>query len=68
MASFLSYSVYIVPVYGVILGTVFMNERLSIEVIIGAGVILLGLLVANGVLKFRKISKTVEVCKEPILD
>ncbi|MEL6559543.1 MAG: EamA family transporter [Bacteroidota bacterium] len=67
-ASFLSYSVYIVPVYGVVLGTVFMNERLSVEVIIGAGIILLGLLVANGVLKFRKISKTVEVSKEPALD
>ena len=50
-ASFLSMVTYILPVFGVVLGVVFLDETISIETAIGAMCILLGLLVANNVLK-----------------
>lgn len=62
-ASYLSLVTYLMPVYGVVLGIIFLNESLSYEAIIGAGLILLGIMIANKTLpiqskwKFLKTSK-----------
>ena len=68
-ASFLSFSVYIVPVYGVILGMVIMDEVLSTEAIIGAMVILSGLFIANGSFNFRRMVRArMKVREEPAME
>lgn len=46
-ASYLSLVTYLMPIYGVILGVLFMNEIISIEMIGGMLLILAGILVVN---------------------
>ncbi|MEO9851977.1 MAG: DMT family transporter [Reichenbachiella sp.] len=46
-ASYLSLVTYLMPIYGVALGAIFLDEILTIEAIIGAGLILLGIMIAN---------------------
>ncbi|ELR68885.1 Permease of the drug/metabolite transporter (DMT) superfamily [Fulvivirga imtechensis AK7] len=50
-ASFLSTVTYLIPVFGVVLGVIFLDETISLETLIGAVCILSGLMVANNVLK-----------------
>jgi len=63
-ASFLSLSVYLTPVYGVILGIIFLGESLSIEAIIGAVIILAGLLIANSTISFVRSKKSSKIPKK----
>lgn len=50
-ASFLSMVTYLLPIFGVVLGVTFLDESISVETIIGAICILVGLMIANNVLK-----------------
>jgi len=47
---------FLIPVFGIIWGAVFINEKISIEMIIGTIVILLGTSLVTGVISFRKLS------------
>jgi drug/metabolite transporter (DMT)-like permease len=47
------------PIYGVILGVLFMNEMISMEMIAGMLLILMGIMVVN----YKKTAKTAhEIC------
>lgn len=46
-ASYLSLVTYLMPIYGVILGVLFMNETISLEMIVGMVLILGGIMVVN---------------------
>ena len=52
-ASYLSLVTYLMPIYGVVLGVLFMNEMISIEMISGMVLILAGIMVVN----FKKSTK-----------
>jgi drug/metabolite transporter (DMT)-like permease len=53
-ATYVSMVTYLLPVIGVILGVIILNEQLGWNVYTGCGLILLGVMVINGV--FRSIS------------
>lgn len=46
---------YIVPVFGVILGVLFLNEQLNWNSYVGGMLILVGVMTSNGVLNFKKL-------------
>jgi len=46
-ASYLSLVTYLMPIYGVALGIIFLDEVLAVEAIIGAVLIILGIMIAN---------------------
>lgn len=46
-ASYLSLVTYLMPIYGVVLGFLFLDEVLAIEAIIGACLIIIGIMIAN---------------------
>lgn len=46
-ASYLSLVTYLMPIYGVALGIIFLDEILAIEAVIGACLILIGIMIAN---------------------
>lgn len=46
-ASYLSLVTYLMPVYGVLLGIIFLNESLSWHAYAGAGLIIFGVMIAN---------------------
>jgi len=48
-AGYVSSSTFILPIYGIVLGTVFLGEIITFWMIIGAVTILLGVAIANGV-------------------
>ena len=48
-ASYLSMVTYLMPIFGIALGTIFLNEVLSYEAIIGAVMIVMGIMIANRV-------------------
>ncbi len=50
-ATYLSMVTYLVPVFGVILGVVVLDERLDWHTYLGCALILLGVMIVNGVLK-----------------
>ncbi|GAB5380184.1 MAG: DMT family transporter [Aliiglaciecola sp.] len=50
---------YLVPVFGVMWGMIFLNETLSALMVAGAGLILFGVGLTTGMLKFRLRRKTV---------
>lgn len=52
-ASFLSMVTYLLPVFGVVLGVVFLNETIATETVIGAIFILTGLMTANNLFRIR---------------
>ncbi|MDN5202480.1 DMT family transporter [Fulvivirgaceae bacterium BMA10] len=54
-ASYLSLVTYILPIFGVFLGVVFLNESMYPEAIVGAIVILLGVMIVNGTVKIKWI-------------
>lgn len=53
-ATYLSLVTYLMPIYGVILGMIFMNEYISLEMIAGMSLILAGIMVIN----FKKVIRT----------
>lgn len=61
-ASYVSQVTYIMPIFGVILGAIFLDESIYMEAIIGGAVILLGVLIINK--SMRPKQKTVNVQKE----
>lgn len=46
-ASYLSLVTYLMPIYGVALGVIFLDEILAVEAIVGACLILVGIMIAN---------------------
>ncbi len=52
--SYVSMSIYMVPIFGVILGVLVLGERLHWYTLVGFGLILLGVAIVNGFLKFSK--------------
>lgn len=57
-ATNLSMVTYLIPVIGVILGVVFLDEKLGWHVYVGCAIILLGVMVVNGVFNRFLIIKT----------
>ncbi len=55
--SFLSLVTYIMPVFSVVLGIIFLNETLSITVLWGMGLILLGIFIVN--IKTERLFKSI---------
>ena len=45
---------YLVPVFGVMWGVLFLNESITAELLLGAGLILLGVSLTTGLIKWRK--------------
>lgn len=56
-ASYLSLVTYLMPVYGVILGVVFLQERLSTTAITGGLLILCGIMIANKTIPISRSKK-----------
>jgi drug/metabolite transporter (DMT)-like permease len=52
--SYLATVTYIVPIFGVILGVLVLKEQLNWYTYVGFGLILLGVLVVNGVIRWRR--------------
>jgi drug/metabolite transporter (DMT)-like permease len=50
-ASYVSMTTYVIPVFGVILGVLVLNEQLTWHAYAGFALILLGVMIVNGVLK-----------------
>ncbi|MTI23101.1 DMT family transporter [Fulvivirga sp. RKSG066] len=65
-ASYLALVTYLMPIYGVALGILFLNESLSWYAIAGAGLILTGLMIANKTisLKVLRPSKGIKLSTE----
>jgi drug/metabolite transporter (DMT)-like permease len=49
-ASYVSMTTYMIPVFGVILGAIVLNEAITWERVAGCGLILLGVMIVNGLL------------------
>jgi drug/metabolite transporter (DMT)-like permease len=49
-ASYVSMTTYMIPVFGVILGAIVLNEAITPERVFGCGLILLGVMVVNGLI------------------
>jgi drug/metabolite transporter (DMT)-like permease len=52
-ASYVSMTTYVIPVFGVILGVLVLNEQLTWHAYAGFALILLGVMIVNGLLKLR---------------
>jgi drug/metabolite transporter (DMT)-like permease len=52
-ASYVSMTTYVIPVFGVILGVLVLNEELTWHAYAGFGLILLGVMIVNGLLNLR---------------
>ena len=61
-ASYLSMVTYLMPIFGIALGTVFLNEVLTYEAIVGAVMIILGIMIANRTFTtlFQKFNKQIK--------
>lgn len=55
--SYISMVNYIVPIFGVLLGVIVLNEKLLWNSYLGGAMILLGVMLANGVIKFNRLIK-----------
>lgn len=53
-ASYVSMTTYIIPVFGVILGVLVLNEQLTWHAYAGFALILLGVMIVNGLLKISR--------------
>jgi len=52
-ASYVSQVTYLMPIFGVILGAIFLDEKIFIEAIVGGALILLGVLIINKSMKAK---------------
>lgn len=64
-ATYVSMVTYLVPVFGVILGVVVLNEQLGWNVYLGCTLILLGVMTVNGVFKAVSWHKPSDVAVRP---
>ena len=60
-ATELSMVTYLVPIVGAVMGMVVLNERLGWNGTLGCGLIIVGVMVVNGVLKFRTRRRPVDL-------
>lgn len=60
-ATVLSMVTYMVPIVGMILGVIILNEQLGWNVYIGSALVLLGILVVNGIFKSLKGRRSVRL-------
>ncbi|WP_420580093.1 DMT family transporter [Reichenbachiella sp.] len=60
-ASYLSLVTYLMPIYGVALGVIFLDEILAVEAIIGAALILVGIMIANKTISIPLGRKAIKV-------
>lgn len=56
-ASYVSMTTYMIPVFGVILGAIFLSEAITWERVAGCGLILLGVMIVNGLLNNIRLDK-----------
>jgi drug/metabolite transporter (DMT)-like permease len=49
-ASYVSMTTYMIPVFGVILGALVLNEAITLERVVGCALILLGVMAVNGLI------------------
>ncbi|WP_420642796.1 DMT family transporter [Candidatus Leptofilum sp.] len=66
-ASYVSMTTYIIPIFGVILGVLVLDEQLTWHAYAGFGLILLGVMIVNGLLKIggKRPSATPHPSQEP---
>ncbi|MCP4360547.1 MAG: DMT family transporter [Chloroflexi bacterium] len=57
-ASMVSMVAYVIPVFGIILGVVILNESLTVNMVIGGGLILVGVMVVNGLFNSLRLPKS----------
>lgn len=62
----LSMAIYLLPLFSILLGVIFLHETIHFSTLIGTGMIILGMAFANGAIKPSQIFlKRVEVSKSP---
>lgn len=59
-ASYVSMVAYVIPIFGVILGVLLLDETLTRHMVVGCGLILLGVMVVNGVFNGLRLQRLVE--------
>jgi drug/metabolite transporter (DMT)-like permease len=64
-ATYVSMVTYLVPVFGVILGVLVLNERLDWNAYAGCALILMGVMIVNGVLKVASWQRPTDVAVRP---
>jgi drug/metabolite transporter (DMT)-like permease len=57
-AVYLSLLAFVTPILAVILGSIILNEKLGFHVAYGGGIVLTGILLANGKELFKRISRS----------
>ena len=67
-ASYISMVTYLVPIFGVILGIVVLNEKLSWNAYAGCLLILLGVMIVNGLIKVKNPLTNPKLVKENPVD
>jgi drug/metabolite transporter (DMT)-like permease len=64
-ATYVSMVTYLVPVFGVILGVLILNEQLGWHAYLGCALILLGVMIVNGVFKTITWRRPTDVAVRP---
>ncbi|GIK42752.1 MAG: ABC transporter permease [Chloroflexota bacterium] len=64
-ATYVSMVTYLVPVFGVILGVVILNEQLGWNAYLGCALILLGVMIVNGVFRLAVWQRSTNVAVRP---
>ncbi|MCP4418926.1 MAG: DMT family transporter [Chloroflexi bacterium] len=67
-ASYVSMTTYLIPVFGVILGMLVLNEQLTWHAYAGFALILLGVMIVNGVLRWKRPLDTLLPVENPAVD
>ncbi|HXV44019.1 MAG TPA: EamA family transporter [Anaerolineae bacterium] len=64
-ATYVSMVTYLVPIFGVILGVLILNEQLGWNAYLGCALILLGVMIVNGVLRVVSWQRPTDVAVRP---
>ncbi len=56
-ASYVSMTTYMIPVFGVILGAIVLNEAITWERVAGCGLILVGVMIVNGLISGIRLER-----------
>lgn len=64
-ATYLSMVTYLVPLFGLTLGVVILDEQLTWNAYVGCGLILLGVMVVNGIFKSIRWRRTSDIAVRP---
>ncbi|VAW31191.1 Permease of the drug/metabolite transporter (DMT) superfamily [hydrothermal vent metagenome] len=67
-ASYVSMTTYLIPVFGVILGVMVLDEQLTWHAYAGFALILLGVMIVNGVLKLKRKPGVLLSVENPAVD